>query len=139
VEQNYSHYGMPLAHPYGANFREFLGFIDFRKHKTQLSAQGMYILIGKDSLSAKSNVGQNIFQSYTTRPFEYGHFTGQGVQNHILQGSLKLTYYLIPDMNLRMELGYLQRAEKNSQGYVLQNPFIYFGIKSSFWNTYKDY
>lgn len=139
VEQNYAHYGMPLAHPYGANFRELMGFVNYRKHKAQLSAQVMYVLVGKDSLSVKSNVGQNIFQSYTTRPFEYGHYTTQGIQNHILQGSFKLTYYVIPDLNLRMELGYLQRAEKNSQGYILQNPFIYLGIKSSFWNSYKDY
>lgn len=139
VEQNYAHYGMALAHPYGANFRELLGFINYRKKNWQFSAQGMYVLIGKDSLSAKSNVGQNIFLSYTTRPFEYGHGTTQGVQTKILQSTLKVTYYLIPDMNLRVELGYLQRAETNSAGYVLQNPFIYFGIRSSFWNSYKDF
>ncbi|MCW3076735.1 MAG: hypothetical protein JWO32_1344 [Bacteroidetes bacterium] len=139
VEQNYAHYGMPLAHPFGANFRELLGFINFRKKSWQLSGQGMYVLVGKDSLSLKSNVGQNIFLSYTTRPFEYGHYTGQGVQSHILQSSLKFTYYLIPDMNLRLELGYLQRAEKSSSGYVLQNPYVFFGIKSSFWNSYKDF
>ncbi|MGZ4095028.1 MAG: hypothetical protein ACXVNQ_01535 [Bacteroidia bacterium] len=138
-EQNYSHYGMPLAHPFGANFRELLGFINYRKKNWQVSAQGMYVLIGKDSLSAKSNVGQNIFLSYTTRPFEYGHYTGQGIQSHILQSSLKFTYYLIPDMNLRVELGYLQRAESSTSGYILQNPYVYFGIRSSFWNSYKDF
>lgn len=138
-EQNYAHYGKPLAHPFGANFRELLAFINYRKHKWQISAQGMYVLVGKDSLNAKSNVGQNIALSYTTRPFEYGHYTGQGIQNNILQSSLKFTYYLIPDMNLRMELCYLQRAEKNATGYILQNPFVSFGIKSSFWNSYKDF
>jgi hypothetical protein len=139
IEQNYAHYGMALAHPYGANFRELLGFINYRKKSWQVSAQAMYVFIGKDSLSAKSNVGQNIFLSYTTRPFEYGHYTGQGVQNNILQGSFKLTYYLIPDMNLRLELGYLQRSEVSKSGYVLQNPYVYFGIRSSIWNSYKDF
>lgn len=139
VEQNYAHYGLPLAHPYGANFREVLGFIDYRKNNWQLSLQGMNLIVGRDSASAKSNVGQNIFLSYTTRPSEYGHHTTQGIKTTIMQSSVKLTYYLIPDMNLRVELGYLQRAEKNTQGYILQNPFVYFGIKSSFWNTYKDF
>jgi hypothetical protein len=139
VEQNYAHYGMPLAHPFGANFRELLGFINYRKNRIQFSAQGMYVLMGKDSLSAKSNVGQNIFLSYTTRPFEYGHYTGQGVQSNILQGSLKFTYYIIPDMNLRVEMGYLQRAESNKAGYELQDPYFYFALRSSFWNSYKDF
>jgi hypothetical protein len=139
-EQNYAHYGMPLAHPFGANFRELLGFISYRKDNWQISARGMYALVGKDSVSTKgSNVGQNIFLSYTTRPFEYGHSTAQGIQTNILQSTIKFTYYLIPDMNLRVELGYLQRAESNKNGYVLQNPFIYFGIRSSFWNRYNDY
>jgi hypothetical protein len=140
VEQNYAHYGMPLAHPYGANFRELLGFISYRKKNWQISARGMYVLAGRDSVSTKgSNVGQNIFLSYTTRPFEFGHSTGQGVQTNILQGTIKFTYYLIPDMNLRLELGYLQRGETNSKGYILQNPFLYLGIRSSFWNRYNDY
>jgi hypothetical protein len=140
VEQNYAHYGMPLAHPYGANFRELLGFISYRKKNWQISARGMYVLAGRDSVSTKgSNVGQNIFLSYTTRPFEYGHSTAQGIQTNILQGTVKFTYYLIPDMNLRLELGYLQRGETNAKGYILQNPFIYLGIRSSFWNRYNDY
>jgi len=138
-EQNYAHYGMPLAHPFGANFRELLGFVNYRKNKWQIALQGMYVLIGKDSLSAKSNVGQNIFLSYTTRPFEYGHYTAQGIQNNILQGSVKFTYYIIPAMNLRLELCYIQRSEKNSAGYELQNPFVSFSLKSSFWNSYKDF
>ncbi|MGZ4091274.1 MAG: hypothetical protein ACXVNO_11180, partial [Bacteroidia bacterium] len=66
-------------------------------------------------------------------------YTGQGIQSHILQSSLKFTYYLIPDMNLRVELGYLQRAESSTSGYILQNPYVYFGIRSSFWNSYKDF
>lgn len=138
-EQNFGHYGLPLAHPYGANFRELLGFVDYRKNNWQLSAQGMYVLVGKDSASTKSNVGQNIFLSYTTRPFEYGHYTGQGIPTEILQSNIKFTYFLVPDMNLRLELNYIQRAESNKKGYILQNPFISLGIKSSFWNNYNDF
>jgi hypothetical protein len=139
VEQNYAHYGMPLAHPLGSNFREFLGFITYRKHSWQLSAQGMYAIVGKDSSNGKGNVGQNIFLSYVTRSYEYGNYTTQGIKNNILQGQLMFTYFIIPDMNLRLELGYIQRAENNSQGYVLQNPYVFLALRSSFWNAYKDY
>ncbi len=137
VEQNYAHYGYSLAHPLGANFKEYIGFINYRKNNWQLSWQGMYANIGKDSTG--SNLGQNVYLSYTTRPFEYGHKTGQGVNTTILQSDLKFTYYLIADMNLRAEIGYIQRSVSNAKGYGLQNPYIYFAIKSSFWNQYRDY
>jgi hypothetical protein len=139
IEQNYAHYGVPLAHPYGANFKEFIGIVSFRKKNLQLSVQAMQLTVGKDTAGTKSNMGQNIFLSYTTRPYEYGHYTTQGVKTTVLQSHIKLTYFIIPDMNLRIELGYVQRSESNQAGYQLQNPFVYFGIKSSFWNIYRDY
>ncbi len=139
VDQNYGHYGMPLAHPLGANFREFLGFVNYRKNNWELSWQGMNVIVGKDTSGTKSNVGQNIFASYNTRSTEYGNKTTQGVKTKILQSNLKFTYYLIPDMNMRLELGYIQRSEKNNQGYELQNPFFYLGFKTSFWNIYRDF
>ena len=99
----------------------------------------MGVVIGKDSLSATSNIGQNIFLSYNTRNNEYGNYTTQGIKNTILQSHIKYTYFIIPAMNLRLELGYIQRSESNTIGYQVQNPYIYFGLKSSFWNSYKDY
>ena len=139
VEQNYSHYGQPLAHPFGANFKEALGIVGYRKNKWELSWQGMYALIGKDSLSTRSNVGQNIFLSYNTRPFDYGHYTGQGIATTMLQSELKFSYFIIPDLNMRFELCYIQRSEKNTQNYRLESPYVFLSFKTSFWNSYRDF
>lgn len=139
VDQNYGHYGKPLAHPLGANFKEAMGFVTYRRGKTEISWQGMYAVIGKDSASTRSNVGQNIFLSYTTRTSEYGNYTTQGVRTSVLQSRLRYTWYIIPDMNMRLELGYIQRSEKSKNGYILENPFIYIGFKTSFWNVYRDF
>lgn len=138
VAQNYAHYGLPLAHPYGANFREFIGIVNYRKNNFQVSFKGNVMNIGKDTLGTHSNIGQNIFLSYTTRPYEYGHHTTQGDKNKILQSDIKLTYWVIPNINARFELGYIQRSESSSAGYKLENPFIYLGFKTSFWNIYND-
>lgn len=138
VPQNYAHYGQALAHPFGANFSEYLGIINYHKNRWQFSFQGMIVNIGKDS-TAKSNLGQNIFLSYTTRPGDYGHKTGQGLKQTILQSDIKLTYHLLPKLGLRAELGYIQRSEQFEKRYNLQNPYFYFGIKSTFWNVYRDY
>jgi hypothetical protein len=138
VAQNYAHYGLPLAHPLGANFREFLGIINFRKNNFQISIKGSYAIVGKDTLGSKSNMGQNIFLSYTTRPYEYGHYTTQGDKNTLLQSDIRLTYWIIPNISARFELGYIQRSERSAAGYILEEPYIYLGFKTSFWNMYRD-
>ena len=139
VSQNYSHYGKPLAHPLGANFVELLGFVNYRKHKSEFSWQGMYTLVGMDSSGSKYSVGQNIFLSYNSRASDFGNRTTQGVKTTLLQSHIKYTWYILPDMNMRLELGYIQRSEKNKMGYLLENPFIYIGFKTSFWNVYRDF
>ncbi len=137
VPQNYAHYGQPLAHPFGANFKECLGIISYRHRRFMLSAQGIYAIIGMDSTG--SNVGQNIFLSYTTRPYEYGHKTTQGIKNTFIQSDIRLTFFVVPQMNLRVELGYIQRSQSDTRGVELQDPYIYFAIKTSFLNFYRDY
>jgi hypothetical protein len=99
----------------------------------------MRVIVGKDTAGTKSNIGQNIFVSYNTRSSEFGNKTGQGIKSTILQSHLKFTYYMIPDMNMRVELGYIQRSEENSQRYLLQNPYFYLAFKTSFWNIYRDF
>lgn len=136
-QQNYTNYGQPLAHPFGANFKEGLAFVSYRANRWMLSFQGVAAIIGKDTLN--SNLGQNIFLSYTTRPYEYGHKTTQGNKTQLLQSDIKFTYYIIPQMNLRLELGYIQRSIEDELGYVLQSPFIYLGIKTSIHQFYRDF
>jgi hypothetical protein len=139
VAQNYAHYGMPLAHPLGANFKEYLGFINYRKKSWEWCMQLMYAIVGKDTTGSKSNIGQNIFLSYNTRSLEYGNKTGQGIKTTLVQSHFKFTYYLIPDLNMRLEAGYIQRSEQNTQSYLIQNPFVYLAFKTSFWNIYRDF
>ncbi len=139
VSQNYAHDGLPLAHPLGANFREFLTMINYRKYNYMFSAKGMLAYVGKDTLGTRSNMGQNIFLSYVTRPYEYGHKTTQGDKHTLLQSDVKFTWWLIPDMGARIEFGYIQQSVMSKAGYKLENPFFYLGFKTSFWNIYRDY
>ena len=138
-DQNYGHYAWPLAHPLGANFRELVFSASLRKDRWELMAHCTQVSMGRDSADGSTNVGQNIFLSYTTRRGEYGHRTGQGLATSILQSHLRLTYFVLPALNLRMELGYIQRSEEVRDIYVLQNPYVYVAIKSGFWNQYRDF
>lgn len=137
VQQNYSNYGAALAHPFGANFKEYLGFVSYRANRWMLSVQGLSAVIGMDTLS--SNLGQNIFLSYTTRPYDYGHKTTQGNKRRLMQSDIRFTYYVMPKMNLRLELGYIQRSITDDLGYELQSPYVYFGVKTSIHQFYRDF
>ena len=137
VQQNYSHFNQPLAHPFGANFKESLGFISYRTNRWMLSIQGLSAVIGIDTMG--SNMGQNIFLSYTSRPYEYGHKTTQGNKLRLLQSDIRFTYYLIPQLNLRAEVGYIQRSIKDDFIYEMQAPYIYFGLKTSIHQFYRDF
>lgn len=137
IQQNYANYGQALAHPLGANFKEYLGFVSYRANRWMISFRGVSAVTGMDTLG--SNLGQNIFVSYTTRPYEYGHKTTQGNKMKLMQSDIKFTYYMVPQLNLRIEVGYIQRSIKDDLGYELQSPYIYFGIKTSIHNFYRDY
>lgn len=139
VDQNYGQYGMPLAHPLGANFKEYLGLLSYNKGPWSFQADFVRILQGKDTNSTSANVGANIFRSYIQRAREYGNFTTQGVLHTTLQSHLKISYLLDSNDNLRLELGYVQRSVKSSLNYQLQNPYFYFSVKTSLWNRYRDY
>ncbi len=139
IAQNYAHNGFALAHPMGANFREFVGLINYRKSNYQFSAKGIAVNVGKDTIGSNSNIGQNIFKSYVTRPYEFGHKTTQGDKHTVLHGEIKFTYWVLPNINGRLEIGYIQRSVVSSAGYKLENPFVFIGIKTSFWNIYNDY
>src|SRR5690606_28555422 len=66
---NYSHFSQPLAHPLGANFREFVGIANYSFNKFDVSIQGNYAAYGLDP-DADTNYGKDIFKSYNT--FEIG-------------------------------------------------------------------
>lgn len=138
VAQNYAHLGMPLAHPFGANFREFIVGLNYSYKKWNIKIHQVYAEIGKDSLSAKSNVGQNIFLSYTTRSKEYGNYTLQGVRTYFNHTQVELSYLLVPVMNLRAQVGLYYRYQ-NDVMFSFKNLWVAGGITCNVFNFYRDY
>ena len=138
-QQNYSQFNQPLAHPFGSNFYEFLAFVTYKYKNCQFDLKGLYALIGMDSASAKSDVGQNIFLSYNLHPNDFGNYVGQGIKYNFMQAEFKFTYFLIRGLNLRLEAGVIERYVKAADGYLNATPFIYAGIKTSMYNFYRDY
>ncbi len=136
VQQNYSHYNQPLAHPFGANFKELYSNITYQYKNIQLSLSNVYAQIGVSETN--ENIGQNIFQSYNTRLKEFGHETGQGRKKILLNTEIRCSYVLVPALNIKAELA-LQHY--NIQDKVIGNwetPAIYFSLYSGIFNRYRD-
>jgi hypothetical protein len=133
---SYSFYGDPLAHPYGANFREFLGILNYSVGRFDFQGQINYAKYGLDALKTDNN-GKII-----TKPFVPSANTtttiGQGISTQLYYGEGTVAYILNPKYNLRLELGALYRQEKNDQK-DSKNALITFGLRSSFRNLYHDF
>jgi hypothetical protein len=138
VQQNYAHFNSALAHPNGANFSEFIFLAQYNVKRFQINAKAIYLNIGKDTITG-SNVGQNIYKSYTNRFAEYGHYVGQGVNTKQMHFETKLEYYLIPQINLRLQLGFIQRILHDESGNRWEVPYVYAGIATPINNFYRDY
>lgn len=134
--KNYAQQNEPLAHPYGANFREFVGILNYSIGYFDLSAQLNYGKYGFDING--NNFGKDIFKTYDTAPKYYsGNFTGQGLKTDLYYLQGKIAYLLNPKYNLRLELSGTYRKEKNEL-VTTQNSIINIGIRSTFRNIYND-
>ena len=133
---NYANYNQPLAHPFGANFREFLGLLNYSVKRLDFQAQGLYAVYGLDG--AGKNFGKDIFKAYTTRSVDYGSHVGQGITTDLFMFQGKVAYLLNPKYNLRLELGGVLRQEQNNFKND-KTAMVTFGLRSSFRNLYYDF
>ena len=91
IYTNFANYRMPLAHPYGANFREWIFLVRYQPvPRITLNIEGIHSGYGEDSDS--TNWGRDIMKSYETREREYGNYVGQGFYTHLNYLDLVLSY-----------------------------------------------
>jgi hypothetical protein len=133
--ENYSNNSEPLAHPWGANFREVVGLLNYSYKRFDFSGEADYGHYGLDINGL--NYGKDIFQLYTNAVNAYGNYTGQGLTIDMIYLEGKIAYLLNPKYNLRIELGGIIRDEKNTQ-FNDKTAMITFGVRSSFRSMYTD-
>lgn len=91
VVGNHTHYNQPLAHPLGAGFTEFTGILRYQprpKWNTLLKI----ILFARGVDTAGKNLGNNIFLSSNTRPFDYGYTLPTGLKSSGVNASALISY-----------------------------------------------
>lgn len=137
---NYSHFSQPLAHPAGANFREFL-LATSLPISENLFWEGKYIYtqLGRDT--AGLALGQDIFKNFQNAPgglTAKGIFIGNGLPANSLHLENVLSYVVNPRTNLRFEIRWIYRKEDMTISQRNTN-WIMLGIRSQIANLYHDF
>ena len=133
--ENYSDNGEPLAHPWGANFRELVGLLNYSYKRFDFSGEADFGRYGFD-LNGE-NYGKDIFEVYQDPARVFGNYTGQGLTTNLVYLEGKAAYILNPKYNLRLELSAIYRTENNAQ-FKDKTTWFTIGIKSSFKTVYND-
>ncbi len=122
---SYSHFNQPLAHPYGANFREFIVSFNYRfNEKFAFNASIVNSNYGDSNLE---NVGKDILANYENRSSDYNNFTGQGDQNDIFGLQINTNYEFLP--NGFIDLTFLHRRRSLESNPIDKNDYLGIGIR----------
>lgn len=119
----YNHYNTPLAHPLGANFREYLVMARYNPIKNLvLNARLILAEFGEDADS--TNWGGNLLLSNDTREQDYGNSTTQGITAQTVLAGIDLSYQI--RHNVFIDLHYFYR-NKDSEDDKFDQNVQYFG------------
>ncbi len=97
----YGHVYQPLAHPWGANFSEWILRIHYHKGRWYGAGQFTGGVKGFD-FEESAAYGGDIFRSYNERNADYGIYTGQGNAGHLKYGYLEGGYLINPATRLKI-------------------------------------
>ncbi|RKR84998.1 hypothetical protein BDD43_5254 [Mucilaginibacter gracilis] len=133
---NYSQFNEPLAHPFGANFKEVLGIMNYTIGRFDLQGQLNYAKYGLNT--ATVNYGKDITIADNALLPASNTGTGQGIATTLKYAEGTVAYVLNPKYNLRLEIGAVLRQETNALTDT-KTTLVTFGLRSSFRNLYHDF
>ncbi|MBD1394458.1 gliding motility protein RemB [Mucilaginibacter sp. ZB1P21] len=130
----YTFYGQPLGHPLGANFKEYLGIMNYTAGRFDFQGQLTYSRYGYDG--TVFDYGYN--QSMRQYPAAVRFPLGPGVTTSVRYAEGTVSFMVNPKYNFRFELAGLYRDERNALG-SKKTAMISFGLRTTFRNLYHDF
>ncbi len=138
ASQNFGHVRQSLAHPLGANFKEFVGLFQYQYHDFALEIQANYARYGTDT--SQFSFGKDIYKP--APELEYGeevdtHIT-QGISTKMAYARAQLSYILNPRTDMRI---YLEAALRKEASDIVnyEDVFISFGLRTFLSNRLFDF
>lgn len=102
---NYSHFNQSLAHPLGANFKEFIFRINYKPiQKLNLEAKWIFFHKGQDDNNL--NYGGNILKNYNSRIKDFDNELTQGVLEKVSSFIFESSYEVLPESFIDLNLFY---------------------------------
>ncbi len=130
---SYSNYDEPLGDPFGANFQEFVGILNYTIKRFDFMGEIDYAKYGVDVNNI--NYGMNIMEPF--EPSGLAVSTGEGVAHTVYFAEGTVSYLINPKTNLRFEAGALLRDDKTTAT-GQKTVWLTFGLRSSFRQIYHD-
>src|SRR6185312_5090232 len=137
---NYSHYNQPLAHPLGANFAELVGIARYQPaYRWTLEGKLIYYKQGLDS--AGINFGGDIFESYLTRPRDYGFQIGSGIPATVLNLSGTASWQWKENLFVELSAAYRRFSVNDPTGnyHSCSSTMVTAGIRLNMFRRQYDY
>ncbi len=141
---NYGHNNQPMAHLWGANFREviFIGRYDYRRWfadaKFIFGTRGFDFNTAEDSFS----YGGDIYRNYNDRPFDNGVKIGQGNKVKTFNAEIEGGYIVNPVSHLKIFTNISFRnfnPDAQTASTVKSNTVWFsFGVRTDLFNWYID-
>ncbi|OIQ16658.1 gliding motility protein RemB [Lacinutrix sp. MedPE-SW] len=145
IRLNYAHNNQPMAHLWGANFRELVAIGRYRKGrlfgeaKFIIGERGFDLNNGTDNF----NYGGDIFRDERDRPFDTGVEIGQGIQLTSIYASVQGGYIINPASNLKLfaNVNYRNFNPEAIGEDTLRSSSVWFnlGLRTDLFNWYFDY
>jgi hypothetical protein len=138
TSDNYSHYGQALAHPLGANLREFINIIRINTYgPLDIKLKYIFTQQGKDTLNSLENdYGGDIFKSYKLRTGNENVLLLQGILTTTMLAEISISYQL--RHNLFIDLNALYRKESSEQ-YSSSTIYAGLGLRLNFMSRSYDF
>ncbi len=93
IYTSYAHYRQPMAHPLGANFKEFVAVAHYQP-LPRLRLSGKLIVADYGSDTDSTNYGGNVLLSYNDREMDFNNEIGQGIATELKYLDLSASYQL---------------------------------------------
>jgi len=93
IYSNYTNYRQPVAHPIGANFKEFIAIVRYQPIP-KLSLTGKLIKANYGLDPANTNYGKDVLKDYNTRVSDQDNFIGQGIATDLMFADFTATYMI---------------------------------------------
>jgi hypothetical protein len=145
LNYNFGTNNQPLAHLWGANFREFVGIARFTHKLWYADAK---FVIGTKGFDYNTDgnyysYGGDIYRDNDDRVTDYDNSIGQGNTTNVFVGNLQVGYVINPTTNLKLfsALNYRHFSPTTNTPiiYNSNSTWISVGLKTDVFNWYFDF